>query len=114
MNESEIVKELSRRTSLPEATAAAVLNAMRELIRDGVVDGPTLLSPAEPPAVHPEDPGLVDRLIARAKAHPLGVEFLVGGLLASVAITLGAHAFTVEAARRRLKREQEAKENNPA
>jgi hypothetical protein len=108
MNESEIVRELSRRTRLPEATAAAVLHAMRELISEGAIDGSGLLTPAGPAAAHPEDPGLVDRLIAKAKAHPLGTEFLVSGLLASVAITLGAHAFTVEAARRRLKKEQEA------
>ncbi len=50
----------------------------------------------------PDDPGVVEQLIARAKKHPLGLEFLASGLLTAVAITLGAHAFTVEAARRRL------------
>ncbi|HEY0788061.1 MAG TPA: hypothetical protein VGE86_05410 [Thermoanaerobaculia bacterium] len=107
MDESDLVKELSRRTSLPEETAAAVLEAAREMVREGALDGAAL---AAVPAVPPDDPGLVDRLIARAKKHPLGLEFLASGLLATVAITLGAHAFTVEAARRRLRKEQEAKE----
>lgn len=110
MKETDVVKELARRTLVSEETAAAVLNAARELIREGAVDGATLADLPEPPAVPPDDPGLVDRLIAKAKKHPLGLEFLASGLLATVAITLGAHAFTVEAARRRLRREQEAKE----
>ncbi len=48
------------------------------------------------------DPGLVDDLIARARKHPLGVEFLLHGYLGTVAISFDAHAFTVEAARARL------------
>ncbi len=112
MSESDIVKELARRASLPEQTAASILHAIRELIHEGALDGAALLKMPEPPAP-PDDPGVVDRLIARAKHHPLGIEFLASGLLATVAITLGAHAFTVEAARRRLQKEQQAKENNP-
>jgi hypothetical protein len=112
MNEFELVAELSRRTSLPEATTTAVLLAMRELLSEGVVDERTLLTTPPEMASNPEDPGLVDQLIARAKKHPLGIEFLVSGFLASVAIGLGAHAFTVEAARRRLKREQESKDGD--
>ena len=112
MNESEIVTELSRRTAVLEETAASLLRALRDLIDEGLIDGPALLKILEPPAV-PDDPGVVERLIARAKKHPLGIEFLTSGLLATVAITLGAHAFTVEAARRRLQKEQ-AKETTPA
>jgi hypothetical protein len=112
MNEFEIVGELSRKTSLPEATTTAVLQAMRELLSEGVVDKRALLTTPLEAATDPEDPGLVDQLIARAKKHPLGIEFLASGFLASVAIGLGAHAFTVEAARRRLKREQESKEED--
>ena len=48
------------------------------------------------------DPRLVDDLIARARKHPLGVDFLLHGYLGTVAISFGAHAFTVEAARARL------------
>jgi hypothetical protein len=51
------------------------------------------------------DPRLVDEVIARARAHPHGIDFLRRGLLGSVAISLGAHAFTVEAARARLRNE---------
>lgn len=112
MNELELVGELSRRTSLPEATTTAVLRAMRELLSEGVMNERTLLTTSPEPASNPEDPRLVDQLIARAKKHPLGIEFLVSGFLASVAIGLGAHAFTVEAARRRLKREQESKDGD--
>ena len=48
----------------------------------------------------------VDRLIARAQAHPLGVRFLLDGHLGSVAVTFETHAFTVDAARDRLARER--------
>jgi uncharacterized protein HemY len=57
------------------------------------------------------DSRLVDDLIARAAAHPLGVDFLRDGFLASVAAEFGAHALTVEAARLRLKKEQEEEGN---
>ena len=45
----------------------------------------------------------VDDLIASAAAHPLGVRFLVEGHLGSVATTFRTHAFTVDAARERLR-----------
>lgn len=48
------------------------------------------------------DSHLVDDLIARARKHPLGVDFLLHGYLGTVAISFDAHAFTVEAARARL------------
>lgn len=111
MKDVELAGELSRRTSLPESTTIAVLEAMRDMVRDGAVDSRSLLSPPCPDhAVDPEDPTLVEQLIARARQHPLGLEFLLSGLLASVAIALGAHAFTVEAARRRLASEEESME----
>ncbi|HEU5161679.1 MAG TPA: hypothetical protein VFV54_00905 [Thermoanaerobaculia bacterium] len=110
MNEADVVKELARRAALPEEKAAEALHALHELINEGAVNGAVLAASPEPPAVPPDDPNLVERLIARAKRHPLGLEFLASGLLATVAITLGAHAFTVEAARRRLRKEQQAKE----
>jgi inosine-uridine nucleoside N-ribohydrolase len=110
MNEADVVTALARKASLREETAAAVLHAIRELVRDGELDGAALLRMPEPAEVPPDDPSAVERLIARAKKHPLGLEFLASGLLATVAITLGAHAFTVEAARRRLKKEQDARE----
>ena len=50
---------------------------------------------------HPTDED-VDALIARASADSLGIDFLLNGELGSVATWLGAHAFTVVAARERL------------
>ncbi len=44
----------------------------------------------------------VEALILAATNHPLGTEFLIRGYLGTVAITFQVHAFTVEAARRRL------------
>jgi hypothetical protein len=46
----------------------------------------------------------IDALIASATTHPLGLRFLLEGHLGSVATTFGAHAFTVDAARDRLRR----------
>ncbi|MCC6741208.1 MAG: hypothetical protein IT452_19360 [Planctomycetia bacterium] len=57
---------------------------------------------------NPRDPRVVDDLIERAKQHPLGVEFLSSGYIDSVAAGLETHAFTVEAARERLRREGES------
>ena len=114
MNEADVVKELARRASIPEEKAAEALHALHDLINEGAVSGADLTATPEPLAVPPDDPSLVDRLIARAKKHPLGLEFLASGLLATVAITLGAHAFTVEAARRRLRKEQDTKDAHPA
>ncbi|MBI2214360.1 MAG: hypothetical protein HYU52_12000 [Acidobacteria bacterium] len=113
MNERDVVKELARRTSLTEETAAEVLHAMHELVDEGAVRADALPIAPQPHEARPDDPGVVDRLIARAKRHPLGIEFLVSGFLATVAITLGAHAFTVEAARRRLEKEQQHPEESP-
>jgi len=48
------------------------------------------------------DAGHVDRLIADAERHPLGIDFLHEGDLGVVAVMFGVHAFTVEAARERL------------
>ena len=44
----------------------------------------------------------VASLIAEAARHPLGTAFLIEGHLGTVAITFRTHAFTVDAARRRL------------
>jgi hypothetical protein len=119
MNESDVVRELSLKTGLPKSATEAVLKGLREMIHDGVIDATILVAGGESPvflprpvprAADPRDPGLIDDLIARARKHPLGLEFLLSGFLASVAIGLGAHAFTVEAARARLRKEQAAKE----
>ena len=46
----------------------------------------------------------VNDLIARACVHRFGLEFLMNGYLGSVAAEFGVHAFTVEAARERVRR----------
>jgi hypothetical protein len=119
MNESDVIRELSRKTGLPESATEAVLKGLREMMHDGAVDANILVAGGELPVcvprpvvlpADPRDPSLIDDLIARARKHPLGLEFLLSGFLASVAIALGAHAFTVEAARARLRKEHAAKE----
>ncbi len=57
--------------------------------------------PTESPRYEPE-PAEIDTLIRAAEQHPLGVDYLLGGHLGTVAITFGCHAFTVVAARDRL------------
>jgi hypothetical protein len=44
----------------------------------------------------------VDALIEAASRHSLGLEFLQGGHLGTVAVTFRTHAFTVVAAREKL------------
>jgi len=46
----------------------------------------------------------VESLIARAREHPHGLEFLERGALDSVSATFRTHAFVVDAARERLAR----------
>jgi hypothetical protein len=45
----------------------------------------------------------VEELIAAAAAHPLGLAFLLDGDLCAVAIKFQTHAFTVDAARHRIR-----------
>jgi hypothetical protein len=60
-------------------------------------------APAESrPGVFRPDPSEIDRLLAAARSHPLGIEFLMNGYLGSVAATFGVHAFAVEEARARV------------
>lgn len=119
MNDSDVIRELSQKTGLPESAMEAVLKGLREMVHDGAVDANILVAGGELPVcvprpvslpADPRDPNLIEDLIARARKHPLGLEFLLSGFLASVAIALGAHAFTVEAARARLRKEQASKE----
>lgn len=48
----------------------------------------------------------VDALIATARRHPLGIDYLREGALDNVAMTLRTHAFTVVAARELLARQE--------
>jgi hypothetical protein len=56
-----------------------------------------------PTAPPPRAPHEVDALIARAREHRLGLDFLLGGAHDAVAVTFGVHAFVVDAARERLR-----------
>lgn len=56
-----------------------------------------------PPVFHPTDAD-VTALIAAAIRHPLGLDYLLQGHLGTVAITFETHAFTVVAARDRLRK----------
>ena len=62
---------------------------------------PVRASRCEPLGYAPT-PAEVDALIHAASEHALGLEFLRGGHLGAVAVTFGAHAFTVVAAREHL------------
>lgn len=98
---------------MPRSTARAVLKALLDLLKEEDVSRDTLLASGSPePAgwalkqgANYSDPHVVDDLIARARTHSLGVDFLLNGFLASVAAEFHAHAFTVEAARQRLRDE---------
>lgn len=123
MDESKLIATLSRRARVPRSTARDVLKALLDLLQEENVSRDALLHPgsmrfAEPPGWAPDpgarhlkassysDPNVVDDLIERARTHSLGVEFLLNGYLASVAAEFDTHAFTVEAARQRLRDEQ--------
>lgn len=109
MNRTDTVRELAARSGVSEREAGNVLDALIELLHQGSVSGDVLLSPEF--SMPSSDAPLVDDLIARARLHPLGVEFLRDGYLGSVAAEFGAHALTVEAARGRLRNEQTKKGN---
>jgi hypothetical protein len=97
MKDEDLVRELARRTGVGEDAVQAVLRALAD--RDREERAPL---PSGTQIFYTEDPREVDELIERARAHPLGIDFLVRGHLASVAATFQTHAFTVEAARLRL------------
>lgn len=90
MHEPELIRELSTRAGISPGAARAVVEAL----------GALRASPAAP--ADPRDPAAVDALLAAARRHPLGLEFLADGFLGSVAAAFHVHAFTVEAARERL------------
>jgi hypothetical protein len=118
MAESEFVNELARRAGVSRGEAEAMLRALGEMSREhgvpggsarvsagGVANDDTRPSPSAPVATASYVPSIpeIEALIAAAEKHPLGVEFLLEGDLGAVAISFGAHAFTVDAARQRLR-----------
>ena len=106
MNHSSLVKHASSKSGVSEAAVEAVVATLADLVHNGDASGDellhALLGAAEPLHAHPvdpRDPVLVADLVERAKTHPLGLDYLKGGHLGSVAATFETHAFTVLAAR---------------
>ncbi len=63
------------------------------------------MSDCDPKSAYvPSEEDITD-LIAAAARHPLGIQFLVEGQLCAVATMFRVHAFTVDAARTRLRAE---------
>jgi hypothetical protein len=110
MADARLIDELVRRARLSPSDAEAALNALAEVAAEGhlvPVAGPAVYpgapgAPAPPPEPFVPDAADVEALIASARRHPLGIDFLIGGHLSTVAVTFKTHAFTVEAARARI------------
>jgi hypothetical protein len=111
MADARLINELVRRARLSPSDAEAALNALAEVAAerhlgpaDGAAGYPAAPGAPAPPSADPfvPDEADVEALIASARRHPLGIDFLIGGHLGSVAVTFKTHAFTVEAARARI------------
>jgi hypothetical protein len=111
MNESELLDELVRRTGVSRANVETVLRALAEARHEERRNesAPGTKAASEPPTASPYTPSYtpaadeVERLIRDAGDHPLGLGFLLEGNLCAVATLFRVHAFTVDAARQRLK-----------
>ncbi|MCX7170317.1 MAG: hypothetical protein NTY41_08510 [Proteobacteria bacterium] len=92
-----------REFALPDADAHADTTATAEAGRTPAGrDGPSPIPGFAAMRYVPSDRD-IEELVAAAEQHPLGIEFLLGGELGAVAITFGAHAFAVDAARQQLR-----------
>jgi hypothetical protein len=97
--DSLTIARLAERTGMRQSDIEAVLHEL------------SALEPTRSPAPGGNRPLVTDQtteeeiaaLIIAASKHPLGTEFLLTGHLGTVAIMFGVHAFTVEAARLRLR-----------
>ncbi len=110
MNHESLVKDAAARSGLPETTVEKVVAALADAVHHAHATPDellhALLGADEPLHAHPVDPRdavVVADLLERARAHPLGLDYLKGGHLGSVAVTFETHAFTVLAARERLR-----------
>jgi hypothetical protein len=109
MHRTHLLPEVARRASVSVEDAEAVIDALTRLSEEGRLpqrpqpNGRFCAIPilAEREA-DPRDEEAVRSLIEQAQDHPLGVDYLRKGLLASVAATFQVHAFTILAARERL------------
>lgn len=115
MKDDDLVGKLAARAGLEPVHVRAVLAALTEVSCEHEQAGQPLpmaaLGLARCHAFRPRasqaasaqacDAG-VEQLIAQARRHPLGVEFLLEGEPGCVAAIFGTHAFAVDAARQRL------------
>ena len=107
MNHATLVRDAAARSGLPEATVETVVGALADLVHHSARQPgrapprpPRRARPApRPPRRSRATPPSSPELVERAKAHPLGLDYLKGGHLGSVAATFETHAFTVLAAR---------------
>jgi hypothetical protein len=106
MDHATLVRDAAARSGLPEPDVEKVVAALADLVHHAHASPDellhALLGAADPLQTHPVDPrnpAVVADLVERAKAHPLGLDYLKGGHLGSVAATFETHAFTVLAAR---------------
>jgi hypothetical protein len=118
MTDPDLTKELARRAGVSHADAEAMLSILAELAPAGVGKTPSVVARAARKVdvwaaststesgtmAFLPSAGAVEELIAAAERHPLGLEFLLDGELGAVAATFQTHAFTVDAARDRLRR----------
>jgi len=105
MADPKLIDDLAQRAGVSRADAEAVLEALGALVPEH--PPAPLRQPVEGPGPAPSrslpPAGDVEALIAAARNHPLGLEFLLNGDLSAVAATFQAHAFTVDAAREHLR-----------
>jgi hypothetical protein len=103
MDNIELIEELAARAGVAPAEAKAVLGALASLggahgHRDRVPEHAARFTGLR----YQPSPLEVERLIDGARAHSLGLRFLLEGDLGCVAATFRTHAFTVDAARQLL------------
>ena len=110
MNHLSLVKDAAARTGLPEPEVEKVIAALADVVHHAHATPDELLhallgasAPLHAHPVDPRDAAVVAELVERAKAHPLGLDYLRTGHLGSVAVTFETHAFTVLAARELLR-----------
>ncbi len=130
MTEHELIEELAATVQISPDLARSTVHALADIVRRAVqtgeplplasfgafCSGPCRLwaarsaadpPPADPPGQVPADdyePSEQDiqTVIARARAHRLGLDILMSGDAHAVAAILETHAFAVEAARERV------------
>jgi hypothetical protein len=105
MADPKLIDDLAQRAGVTREDAEAVLDALAALAPGQLPTARSAPAQGAAPSAphHPADPWDVEALIARAAAHPLGLEFLLDGDLSAVAVTFQAHAFAVDAARLQLR-----------